>query len=72
MKRMLERKWNEEIYEKKKDKKEEYSLHNAKLCEKIADESFLFNYNEAIYWRKKSIEIREKIYGNKSIKNTKY
>lgn len=72
MKRMLERKWNEEIYEKKKDKKEEYSLHNAKLCEKIADESFLFNYNEAIYWSKKGIEIREEIYGNKSIKNTKY
>lgn len=55
---------NEEIY--KNQKTADDSLENAELCETIADDNFMWYVDEAIYWRKKALKIREKIDGKSS------
>lgn len=60
---------NEKKYQ---DLKGEDLLENAILCEKISDENFLWWLDEALYWSKKGIEIRESLFGKKSIENTPY
>jgi len=64
------REHNEKIYEK--NKKEEDTLENAMLCEAIADDNLTWNPGEALYWRKKGIQIREQIYGKNDICITPY
>jgi hypothetical protein len=60
---------NEKKYQ---DFKGDDLLENAILCEKISDENFLWWIDEALYWRKKGIEIRESLFGKKSLENTPY
>lgn len=67
---MSDRKYNEERYNEMKV--EEDDVKNASICDEIADDSLMWNPNEAIYWRKQAIEMMEKHYGNKSIENTAY
>lgn len=47
-------------------------LENARLCENISDENFLWSTDEALYWRKKGIELRESVFGKKGLENTLY
>lgn len=63
-----------ELNEKKYQslKKEQDELDNAVLCEQIADDSFGWWLDEALYWRKKGVDIREKKLGKKNIENTLY
>lgn len=64
------RRKNKQIYDELKT--EEITIDNAIICERIADENILWRPDEALYWRKEGIKIRESINGNKSIKNTPY
>lgn len=66
---MSDRKQNIEWYNKEKTESEE---ENAVLCNKIADESLYWNPSEAVFWRKKAIEIAENLYGKDSLKVTVY
>lgn len=62
---MSDRQYNEERY--KKQQIEGDDLHNAAVCDQIADESLKWNPNEAVHWRKLAVEHAEKYYGkNKS------
>lgn len=63
------REQNEKRYQ---DLIKEDLLENAILCENISDENFLWWIDEALYWRKKGIEIRESLFGKKSLENTPY
>ena len=38
------------------------NLHNAAVCNQIADESLVWNPNEAVYWREPAVENTEKQY----------
>ena len=67
---MSERKYNEEKYNKLKVEGD--NIKNAAICNDIADDSLTWNPSEAIYWRKKAIEIIEKHYGDSNIENTSY
>lgn len=58
---------NEEIYKNQKTPND--SLKNAELCETIADYNFMWHVEEAIYWRKKALKIREKIDGKSLLNN---
>jgi hypothetical protein len=60
---------NEKRYQ---DFKGDDLLENAMLCEMISDENFLWSTDEALYWSKKGIEIRESLFGKKSLENTPY
>ena len=64
--RIINKKW----YEENKSDKDE--MHNIILCSKIADDSSMWNPNEAVYWRKKAIEKIEKLNGKTDIQNTIY
>ena len=67
---MSERKYNEERY--KKQRIEGDDLHNAAVCDQIADESLVWNPNEAVYWRKLAVEHAEKHYGKNKLENVVY
>lgn len=67
---MSERKNNEERY--KEQQIEGDDLHNAAVCDQIADESLVWNPNEAIYWRKLAVENAEKHFGKNNLENTPY
>lgn len=67
---MSERQYNEEKYNKLKVEGE--NIKNAAICNDIADESLTWNPSEAVYWRKKAIEIIEGHYGDNNINNTFY
>lgn len=64
------RRKNELIYDELKT--EDTTIDNAVICEKIADDNILWWPDEALYWRKEGIKIRESIKGKKSIENTFY
>lgn len=67
---MSDRKYNEEQYRKQQITGND--LHNAAVCNQIADESLEWNPNEAVYWRKLAVEHAENHYGKSSIENTSY
>lgn len=50
-------------------KTQEDGIENAILCEKYSETELPFSWNDAIFWLKKSLEIREKLYGKNSIAN---
>ncbi len=50
-----------EQYEK--EKTPEDGIENAILCEKYSEAELPFSWDDAIFWLKKSLEIREKLYG---------
>ena len=56
-----------EQYEK--EKTPEDGIENAILCEKYSEAELPFSWDDAIFWLKKSLEIREKLYGKNSIEN---
>ena len=58
---MSERKYNEEQYKKQQITGDD--IHNAAVCDRIADESLMWNPGEAVYWRKLAVEYMEKHYG---------
>lgn len=53
-------------------KTEEITIDNAIICEKIAEDNILWWPDEALYWKKEGIKIRESIKGKKCIDNTPY
>jgi len=65
-----ERKYNEEDYNNRKIEGD--NIKNATICDEIADDSLLWNPNEAAYWRKKAIEHMENQYGKNHIASTVY
>lgn len=67
---MSERKYNEEQY--KEQQIEGNDLHNAAVCNQIADQSLAWNPNEAVYWRQLAVENAEKHYGKNKLGNTPY
>ncbi len=67
---MSDRKYNEERY--KKQRIEGDDLHNAAVCDQIADESLEWNPSEAVYWRKLAVEHAEKHYGKNKLENVVY
>lgn len=67
---MSDRNFNEIKYNENKSDNDE--MYNIVLCSRIADESALWNPNEAVYWRKKAIEKIEKLNGKTHIQNTIY
>lgn len=67
---MSEREYNEQKYSQLKD--EEDNIKNAAICDEIADDSLGWNPSEAVYWRKKAIELAESYYGKENINNTFY
>lgn len=67
---MSERKYNEEQY--KEQQIVGNDLHNAAVCNQIADESLVWNPNEAVYWRKLAVENAEKHFGKNKLGNTPY
>ena len=56
-----------EQYERTKT--QEDGIENAILCEKYSETELPFSWNDAIFWLKKSLEIRENLYGKNSIAN---
>ena len=67
---MTDRQMYEEKYNSRKVEGDD--IQNAALCEEIADDCSQWNPREAIYWRKKAIELAEKCYGRNDIRNTTY
>lgn len=61
---------NLNIYEK--EKTEEDSVENAELCEQIGRMNFMASEKEALYWKKKGLKIREKLFGKNNVENTPY
>lgn len=68
--KMGERKYNEEKFNSMKVEGDD--ARNAAICDQIADSSLMWNPGEAVYWRKKAIEIVENHYGKGSWENTFY
>ncbi|SHL29422.1 hypothetical protein SAMN02745136_04555 [Anaerocolumna jejuensis DSM 15929] len=64
-----ERKYYLERYEQEREKMEN-TIGNAELCEKFSSHST--DDSDIIYWKKKGLEIREKVYGKKSLQLGKY
>lgn len=62
------RKWNLQNYEDKRNPIED-CIENAFLCETIANSELMVEPVEAIFWQKKALDIREKLYGKNSIEN---
>lgn len=56
-----------EQYERKKTPED--GIENAILCEKYSEDELPFSWDDAIFWLKKSLEIREKLYGKNSMEN---
>lgn len=54
-------------YEKKKEPND--CIENALLCEEYGESLFLSSCDDAVFWFKKSLEIREALYGKNSIEN---
>lgn len=52
-----------------KEKLSNDCIENAMLCERYSDELYIASWDDAIFWMKKAIEIRENLYGKNSIKN---
>lgn len=68
---MSDRQMYEEEYNRRKVEGDD--ILNASLCDEIADDCSSFvSSREAIYWRKKGIELAEKCYGKNDIRNTVY
>lgn len=68
---MSDRQMYEEEYDRRKVEGDD--ILNASLCDEIADDCSSFvSSREAIYWRKKGIELAEKCYGKNDIRNTVY
>jgi len=67
---MTDRQMYEEEYNTRKVEGD--NIHNAFLCDEIADDCSGWDSQEAIYWRKKGIELAEKCYGKNDIRNTVY
>ncbi len=65
---MSDRKRNEEDYRRLQVEGNE--LKNAMICNRLADDSLMWNPEEAIYWRKKAIKKLEEINGKRNIENT--
>ena len=65
---MSDRKRNEEDYRRLQVEGNE--LKNAMICNRLADDSLMWNPEEAIYWRKKAIKKPEEINGKRNIENT--
>lgn len=62
--------WKKEAlarYEKEKLPKD--GIENALLCEKYSDEALPDSWDDAIFWLKKSLAIREMLYGKNSMDN---
>ncbi|MDE6621933.1 MAG: tetratricopeptide repeat protein [Lachnospiraceae bacterium] len=57
-----------ESYEREKFP-EDISIENALLCEKYSDELLPASWDDAIFWLKKSLDIRETLYGKDSLQN---
>lgn len=53
----------------KKEKLPNDCIENAMLCEQYSDELYISSWDDAIFWMKKAIEIRENLYGKNSIEN---
>ena len=64
---MSDRKRNEEDYRRLQVEGNE--LKNAVICNRIADDSLMWNPGEAIYWRKKAIKKLEEINGKRNIED---
>lgn len=67
---MSDRIYNEECYSKQYVEGDH--LHNAAVCSQIADESLMWNPNEAVYWRKLAVEHAEKQYGKNKLEDVVY
>lgn len=67
---MSGRQYNEERY--KKQQIEGDDLHNAAVCDQIADESLKWNPSEAVHWRKLAVEHAEKYYGKNKAEDAAY
>lgn len=65
---MSDRKRNEEEYRRLRVEGNE--LKNVMICNRLADDSLMWNPGEAVYWRKKAIKKLEEINGKKNIENT--
>lgn len=63
--------WKAETLERYEREKfpEETRIENALLCEKYSDEVLSASWDDAIFWLKKSLDIREKLYGKDSLQN---
>lgn len=44
-------------------------IENAILCEGYSEKLFFSSYDDAVFWLKKALDIRESLYGKNSIKN---
>ena len=65
-------KWRaDEIKRYEKNKSPEDCIENAALCERYSEGAYPFSCDDAIFWLKKALEIRETLYGKNNIENIK-
>lgn len=62
--------WKADTLERyEREKFPEEGIENALLCEKYSDEVLPASWDDAIFWLKKSLDIRETLYGKDSLQN---
>lgn len=62
--------WRADTLERyEREKFPEAGIENALLCEKYSDEVLPASWDDAIFWLKKSLDIRETLYGKDSLQN---
>lgn len=62
--------WRADTLERyEREKLPEEGIENALLCEKYSEEVLPASWDDAIFWLKKSLDIRENLYGKDSLQN---